>query len=432
MRDAGLEKYVITDDAVSDQQKIAYFLFAAFGPDAKDIIDQCMEDDLSKKRMMNILQKDSDVSGRWEEIELWSDVQKKIIRYETLAGAVTIFFDKHMPVALRVQASKNCYQHAVCGTLGYKIAHGKGDNEFAVHTVDTAKAVRHHYTLEQLRKRVKSNKGGSSYRFLTTLTKSTTSGGNLFSIPSSMLVHQNFSSLFQKEGPALISRFSTDDFFRNKDNRRRDPPNDGKLYIHQFDRANGEDVCDFVCLDQWTDGDEEFLQKLKDENNQTEYHNVVPAVSTSFSGSPGKHGGDVDESQPTDEDDGIADADGEDDDNEDDDEGAGGLHAIIAMGCRSVQGDGQQEKTFILIQNTHRHLPIFEASIAYLEHHLQQREGKLTFMVGNLTAKSSLPLIHNKGLCLESSSADDIPEAFDEEGEEEAEDPYDSDDLEGN
>jgi hypothetical protein len=33
---------------------------------------------------------------------------------------------------------------------------------------------------------------------------------------------------------------------------------------------------------------------------------------------------------------------------------------------------------------------------------------------------------------LESSSADDIPEAFDEEGEEEAEDPYDSDDLEGN
>ena len=364
-----------------------------------------------------------------------------------------------MPAVLRIQASKNCYQHAVCGALGYKIAHSRGDNNFVVQTVDTPKAVRHHYGLAKLRNRVVLNKGGSSLGFLKTLLSSTTTGSELSTKLPDELDRIRIIDYFRDYGPALISRFSTDDYFRNKDNCRPAPPADydeGK-YIPQFDRVNGSDVCTFASLGEMTEENETLLASMKN-SNQTQDHNVVPAgrrnnqthdrdvvppaVSMSSSGSPSTTGSRVNPGSgvaaflPKDESEGIA-ADEDDDDDDDDDdvnngEGAGGLHAMIAIGARSVQqDDGQPDKTFILIQNTHRHLPIFEASIAYLKEHLQHK-GKLSFLHGNLTAKPELPLIQQQGLCLESSSADDMAEDYDEEEEaEEAEEPYDSDDLEG-
>jgi hypothetical protein len=43
-----------------------------------------------------------------------------------------------MPVAMWTQATKNCYQRATGGMVGYKIAFDKGDNDHKVHTLDVA------------------------------------------------------------------------------------------------------------------------------------------------------------------------------------------------------------------------------------------------------------------------------------------------------
>lgn len=165
----GRECLVNEGATATDEQKIVHFLYGIDlcknSPTRVSEIQKFLQGD-SKKRMMDLLKKDSDMSHCLDNIGLWRKVQGVTLRYSKQTGAFTIFDGKNVPVAMRTQATKNCYQHATGGTVGYKVAFDKGDNDHTVHTVDVAKAMRHYCNDDKLKRRVLQNKGGKSQTLL--------------------------------------------------------------------------------------------------------------------------------------------------------------------------------------------------------------------------------------------------------------------------
>jgi hypothetical protein len=199
----------------------------------------------------------------------------------------------------------------------------------------------------------------------------------------------------KKKGPAVVSRFSTDDYFKNKGSvcRNREYVNeDGTFCILQFDRVDDRDTHDFLELGAASVAEKATLKRMEDQNKKSEVTTpLAPAVAQSFS------------------------SESRDDDTELEDvtEGAGGLHSMICIGGRVDDGNN-----WFLIQND---LPVVEASQSYLAHHLAAPGGNLVFLRGKLLEGITLPLI-DQGLCLESSECDDVPERDDEADEEDTAD----------
>lgn len=397
--------YMVTDgdEEATDNQKIVHFLYGIEFCKGENKETRVLEikkflDGQAKSRMMDLLKQDSDVSQRPGDIELWRKVQAVVLRYTGREDAFTVFDGKNMPVALRSQKTKNCYQHATGGTVGYKIAFDKGDNENTVHTVDVAKAMRHYYNEDKLKRRVLGNKGGASLKLMEKLVFGTglKIGANL---PPDELGECDLKARMTTKGPALVSRFYTDEYL--KKNRGDYVKEDGTFRLHQFDRVNDVDTHAFLELGAPDETEKNALQAMEEEGKKPV--GTAPASIPDLSGSMSK-----------DSLDGNAGL-----------EGAGGLHAMICIGGRK----DNSEKNWFLIQNTWTILPIFEASASYLAHHLSQREpnGRLVFLTGGLNASASegtLPLVH-QGLCLESSVGDDISEVYEEDEED-----YNTDDLE--
>ncbi|CAB9516043.1 expressed unknown protein [Seminavis robusta] len=155
----------------SDESKIVHFLYGIeFGKDlSRDArVAQIREflDQDAKPRMLHLLQEDSDTTNCPDNVDLWREIQSVVLRYSKQDNDVTIFDGKNMPLVLRIQATKNCYQHATGGTVGYKIAFHQGDNENKVYTVDVAKFMCRQYNDRKLKRRVLQNKGGASKRLL--------------------------------------------------------------------------------------------------------------------------------------------------------------------------------------------------------------------------------------------------------------------------
>ena len=194
-----------------------------------------------------------------------------------------------------------------------------------VHTVDAAKAMRHHYDDDKLEKRILQNKGGRSQTLLEKMVNGT--GLEVESIlgPSSLNQVPQF---LKDHGPALVSRFSTDDFFKNK--KGGYVCQNGTFRLIQFDRKGEKDTHTFLGLGGLTLTEEDALRTMEDKNKKAESplptSHLFHAVSKSFSNEP---------------DEGEIDADGVL-------EGAGGLHAMILIGIRV---DDTAKKWF-LIQNT--------------------------------------------------------------------------------
>jgi len=414
IRDDGMEEYLVQQGvSATDEQKIVHFLHGAeldknaAPEDRKTEVRKFLVGD-AKKRMMDILKKDSDTTHSPDNVGLWRKIQGVVLRYSEQEGAVTIFDGKNMPVALRAQATKNCYQHAVGGTVGYKIAFGKGDNDHKVHTVDVAKFVRHSYDAGKLKRRVLENKGGKSQKLLEKMVV-----GTGLQIGNTICSLRYAAENVTEYGPALVSRFSTDLLFKA---HHGDYVNEnGTFRIHQFDQENERDTHKFFELGHATPEEREFVRKMEETNKKPEEDAasdpVFHTISQSYSSESNKEGGTETNS---------------------DLEGAGGLHAMILIGYRKEPNSG---KMWFLIQNTWTKLPVFEASESYLAHHLKRRnelleDGKLVFLYGTLQENATLPVVESQGLCLESNDSDDVAEV-DEDDEEAEEEDWDSDNLEG-
>ena len=412
MRADGWENLLAGDctaATATDDQKIVHFLYGiefCKNTSKKERVKRIKKflGGEAKNRMMDLLKKDSDMSHCSQNIGLWRTVQAVVLRYGQEKGASTVFEGKQMPVAARTQSTKNCYQHATLGALGYKIAFDKGDNEHMVHTVDVAKAMRHHYDDDKLEKRILHNKGGQSQTLLTRMVKGT--GLEIGDVLKPKRL-KKAPKYLKENGPALVSRFSTDKFFKEKKGGYK--CSDGTYRLVQFDRNEDKDTHTFLKLGELTPTEEDILRTMERKNKKEEpplpASPLIHMVSKSFSTEDTT--GDEEEMEP----DCVL-------------EGAGGLHAMILIGARVEDDTG---KNWFLIQNTWKSLPVFEASEFYLAHHLKQSSpsGNIVFLDGVLKDDISLPLIDQQGLCLEPNDCDDMAEWDD--NEEDEEDTSDSD-----
>lgn len=407
MREDGLEKYVVQNGAAAtDEEKIVYYLYGIEFCKNENVETRRKEVDFflhpdTKKRMMDLLKKDSDMSHCHSNVALWRLVQGVILCYQKQVGAKTIFDDKNMPVAMRTQATKNCYQHATGGVVGYKIAFDKGDNKNTVHTIDVPKFMRGYYNDRTLKKRVLRNKGGKSQVLLRNMLVGT--GLKIGSIVDPDMLQDQpdlVSTLVSKAGPALISRFRTDDFFKNRGQRGAYFEN-GSFRIHQFDRENNHDTHTLFDLGDMTEDGKKARREMETKNKKCQEESsaslVVP-VRVEQSRSSDTH--DTAESEAF-------------------SEGAGGLHAMILIGSRK----DASEKTWYLVQNTWSSLPVFEASQSFLAHRLEHdgdaRDGALVFVKGEFRGGSNRLAQNDQSLCLESTVEDDVAEDDDDEEEEE-------------
>lgn len=413
MGDDGLQEFLVQDDKrATDEQKIVYYLYGIefckhLEKEDRVIQVQKFLNEDAKKRMMDFLKKESDMTYSLENVHIWRVVQGVILCYQEQKGAVTIFDEKSMPVALRCQASSNCYQHATGGTVGYKVAFDKDDNENIVYTVDVPKFMRRYYDDNKLMKRILENKGGKSQVLLSKMIENSGLQVGSTIAADDILAGVGFvTRCITKKGPALVSRFCTDEFFKELRGGYVDPKDDS-FRIHQFDRVDDKDTHHFLRLGVMSRAAQNTRDTMESKNKKKEGEgnsdSLVPTVSQSRSFD--SHAGDTE-----------AVTSGEDL------EVAEGLHSMILIGYRKDAAN----KVWFLIQNTWKTLPIFEASVSFLAHRLEQRNGKLVFMQGTFRDDSSNKLT-SQGLCLESTIDDDVAESDESDDEE---DDENSDSLE--
>jgi len=407
MRDDGLDNYVLKSGAkATDENIIVYYLYGVEFCKDKDATTRVKEvmsflaGENVKKRMMDFLKKDSDMSQCIQNLEAWRQVQGVILCYQEMEGSKTIFDDRNMPVSMRTQATKNCYQHATGGTVGYKIAFDKGNNDHMVHTVDVPKFMRRYYDERKLKKRVLENKGGKSQGLMKSMVDGT--GLKLGSTLDPDDVQDRPHTVIEmvsEKGPALISRFRTDHLFKSQKTGYSSPG--GSYRIHQFDRVNNKDTHDFFDLGRLTHEAKSILtametrnKKLQEEGNSSL---IVPGVSLSSDSHESHESGTTVESEAV-------------------FEGAAGLHAMILIGYRK-EASG---KTWYLVQNTWKFMPVFEASPTFLAHRLKHDSGNgsLVFLTGKFQGGSNKLEQINCGLCLESTCDDDMAEGDDIDDEE--------------
>jgi hypothetical protein len=426
MRADGLAKYVVPNgSAATDEQKIVYYLYGIEFCKNEDKETRCKEVKLflqpdAKKRMMDLLKKDSDMSHCHYNVTLWREVQGVILCYQKQVGAKTIFDNKNMPVAMRTQATKNCYQNATGGTVGYKIAFDKGDNKNTVHTVDVPKFMRGYYNDRKLKKRVLENKGGKSQELLSKMLDGTGLEIGVVYTPEIVQDRPDYVSyLVSTAGPALISRFRTDDFFKDRGQSGGFFEN-GSFRIHQFDRENSQDTHTLFDLGAMTQDATEARSEMETKNKKCQEEStsasvvssasvVVPVMRVPQSSSWDSH--------KTGESEALA-------------EGAAGLHAMILIGSRK----DASEKTWYLVQNTWNSLPVFEASPSFLAHRLKHdgdaRDGALVFVSGTFRGGSNRLAQNDQSLCLESMIDDDVAELYNNDDDDDEEEEDTSIDLE--
>jgi hypothetical protein len=227
------------------------------------------------------------------------------------------------------------------------------------------------------------------------------------------------SYLVSTAGPALISRFRTDDFFKDRGQSGGFFEN-GSFRIHQFDRENSQDTHTLFDLGAMTQDATEARSEMETKNKKCQEEStsasvvssasvVVPVMRVPQSSSWDSH--------KTGESEALA-------------EGAAGLHAMILIGSRK----DASEKTWYLVQNTWNSLPVFEASPSFLAHRLKHdgdaRDGALVFVSGTFRGGSNRLAQSDQSLCLESMIDDDVAELYKNDDDEEEEEEDTSIDLE--
>ncbi|KAL3941203.1 MAG: hypothetical protein SGARI_000681 [Bacillariaceae sp.] len=420
MRDDGLDGFIPREGSkvTTENEMIVHFLYGSgdFLRQQKrerlEVVAGIFADQESTKRMMAILSKESDTSHCSDNFGTWKGLQSIVFLYEKQHGTITIFRDRKIPIVLRVQSSRNCFQIAPAGVVGYKVGHGAQDNNWEIQAIDAARHARRTMKFEDIRSRVVENGGGKSRKFMKRMVQGSglqeeDSRGHITvrSKPKSILKD------VERFGPALLSGFVTDDMFRAQDGR--DNLRDGKYYIPQFDRVDGKDECKEYCLGPMTAAAEEELNEVTRrvlEQVQESNRESVKGLSHSVSRSESEEDMDDDDS-----DDNSCDNsdDTEDDwDNDTIDDSANtwqhemvrphGRHAMILIGGRKEKVRGKR-KYWFLIQNSHRRLPLFEVSSEYLAHHMvppSGTNGLITFLSGNAGSTDVLPKLKG-GVCLE-------------------------------
>jgi len=400
----GFRDFVIADNAdyPTDEQRIVYFLYGSgFAADdspqsRRTRVNRFLTTGAATmQRMLDIIDlHDSSEHGDESKRGLWRLAQLAILLYEKLQGAKTAFRRKKIPYVARLQASsKNSFVHGSSGTVGYKIALGQERDDYKAVSVDVPKLLRHGLHGQDLERCVVQNKGGKSKAFLKQLIAG--SGATLLplTIGTDSRIEMAASEL-DIYGPALVSRFRVDDSFRTKKDLSPPENQDGSVFIHQFDRIGGRDLHRFVSLGKETQQETDILAEILSANNsETTSSN---SDSTSVPGMTNSTSTDTTGSMRS----GFHDA-GDDEDDETHD----GLHAMVMIGCREESRLTGGTKYWFLIQNTWAKMPLLEVSGEYLQHNLNQRDGELVFINGELSEPPSAVDLC-EGLFLEASYED--------------------------
>jgi hypothetical protein len=407
------KKVCLSPEELNDQM-IVYYLYArefarrARRQDRVAHVNKFIQDADTRVRMLHVMSiyKDSKAD---EKEALWAYSQMVVLLYNGKDGATTIFSNRRMVFVCRLQPSLNCYLHAVSTLVGYKVSFGKVDGHYKAESFDVEKHLRHNISNDDLEKRVVNNRGGNSKDFLETIV------GRSAIAPIKLL---EWNAHFLAEhllilGPALISSFKADQFFKNG----RKPNAVGKYHIVQFDIVDAKEIANEIA-DAASDEIECFVDRelvrsyfkvtgdtvetLKfcslgkpTEQNSLDLHEICEAREViegrklSFPDDQCEIG----EAQEVGEGQKLVGGDAFPDDllhtntssmSSEGEEKAEDFnhrsHAMVLIGYRKEQRTNDRDKIWFLVQNTWDGLQLIEMSAAYLYKHIDQETGGISFI----------------------------------------------------
>jgi hypothetical protein len=340
----------------------------------------------------------------------WDYCQEIVLRYAQLDYAMTIFDDtfndtrkgKCIPFVLRVQVSQNCYLHAISTLVGYLIARGMESAQHATLSIDIDKYARHYLNHDALYNRVVKDTGGSSYSTLCNMI----SQDDVERLSFKTSDHDNAAILVQKldkYGPAIISRFKTDDLF-HVGFKALFEPGQSQLRFHQlvqFDVVDGEEKAKLVDIRRFDDKGEQIKDKSQiEEAIRLKKASCAEAAGRSKAETTAKESvaltdnlGDAPTASmsfDTVQADSFALSLSSEESRElalelASDTGSSGMHAMVIIGHRKEEKEGVT-KVWFLVQNSSASLPVLEASAEYLSKHVNMDgEGGYCFVVKPLT-----------------------------------------------
>jgi hypothetical protein len=322
---------------------------------------------------------------------VWQRTQEKILRFQAGKGDVdagfTIFVENGIPYIQFLQGSKSGYIAAPAALVSYLLAIaelGNTNSTGRVEPIDAHRYVRHRFTNEGLERRVVGNHGGSSQDVLRDMVGSTDkSNFEVYGLPrfpatisaaiSSELrtaVSRLVVQAIRMCGPALVSSFDVKSVKNLRASKNYPRDDNVVVYMPSFDvDSTGEDVLTYRNLGAY--GDDTSIKKKID---AFESANEDSEKTHSAGGkSDGADDDRVDESKskdtPSPSSLGV--------------EGAADRpHAMILIGSRSDDADGQSKHWFLL-QNSWESMPVLEVSDSFMARHL---EGDLRFVCRDVTA----------------------------------------------
>jgi hypothetical protein len=416
MKQDGLEEYLTEASCDCDERRIVYYLYGREMywelPVAKRVVKiKAFVADGAIERMKLVLAffvqgssssstpRDGDPIRSQEQHRVWRKTQEKILRFEGGKGDVdagfTIFLKNGIPYIQFLQGSTSGYIAAPAALVSYLLAIAERRNKVTntansicrVEPIDTHRYVRHRFTNddELLERRVVGNHGGSSQDVLRDMVGSTEkSDFAVYKIsvsdPHQREMLSNFVTGFVLEairryGPALVSSFDVKSVKNLRASKNYPKDDNVVVYMPSFDvDSTGEDVLNYRNLGRYGD-DISIKQKIdafESANEDVETTHSAGGKSDGADGDRGGGSGEIDESKSKDAsspslgDEGAADR----------------PHAMILIGSRSDDADGQSKHWFLL-QNSWESMPVLEVSDSFMARHL---EGDLRFVCRDVTA----------------------------------------------
>jgi hypothetical protein len=421
MKNDGFAKYVANPTNESDKRRIVYYLYGREmywnlrrGKRVQRIKEFLSDGAIQRMDMILVYYESGSSSSSSsssssprgvcdrtnrsrKQHRVWRTTQEKILRFAAGkggGGAITVVLQNGVPYIQFLQVeSKSCYIAAPAALVSYLLAIaelGKCETNAnaicRVEPVDASRYIRHHFTNEQLERRVVGNKGGSSQDVLRSMVGSAEEGDyRKYKIPvidaHQRQVLSNFVTGFvldalNRHGPALVSCFDVKSVKMLR-LAKESPEDDSEVvYLPSFDvDKSGTDELNYRSLGRYGD-DPSITQKIaafEKANGDSEATHSAGANRDDTeldSGCPG-----TEESKELE--DTISPSQGG--------EGAGDdrPHAMVLIGIR--RDDVEQSKHWFLLQNSWESLPVLEVSDAYMARHLNSK-GYLEFVARDVAA----------------------------------------------
>jgi hypothetical protein len=408
MKKDGFAKYVTETSNEIDKRRIVSYLYGREMhwtlPRRQRVerIQAFLADGAIRERMNMVLaffelgssstpRRDGDPNRSRRQHRVWQRTQEKILRFEAGKGGVdagfTIFLKNGIPyIQFLQERSTSCYIAAPAALVSYlrAIAElGNTNSTGRVEPIDTHRYIRHRFTNDELERRVVGNHGGSSQDVLRDMVGSSDfvmyglprwESINEIDLHSRVAVSRKVVSFMTSHGPALVSSFDVKSVKILR--ASKDYPKDDNeiVYMPSFDvDSTGEDVLTYRNLGAY--GDDPSIKKKIDA-----FESANEDSEKTHSAGGKSDGADVDR---------VDESKSKDTPSPSSLGGEGAAdrpHAMILIGSRSDDADGQSKHWFLL-QNSWESMPVLEVSYSFMARHLNK--GDPVFVRRDVTAKTA-------------------------------------------